>query len=341
MQDGHPKKKEFRENPCKRAKLQVMKKVLIFGGTGFVGTQVCEKLNQRPCRVTVATRRTDSARHLQLLPLVDVAQIDLHDSAALAALVAGHDAVVNLIAILHGSEAAFQKMHVQWPLTLARACKAAGVRRLVHISALGASADSASMYQRSKARGEAALLGAGLDVTVLRPSVIFGAGDKFLNTFASLQQVFPVIPLAGSRARFQPVWVGDVASAVVRCLQDTATSAQVYEACGPDVFTLKQLVQLAGRYAGIAQGQGRPVVGLPDALARVQAFFMELAPGDPVLSRDNLDAMKTDNIASGKLPGLAALGIAPASLEAIGPTYLGARGLRSGLMAKRKTSGRF
>jgi NADH dehydrogenase len=318
-----------------------MKKILIFGGTGFVGTQVCEKLNQLSCRVTVATRHSHHARHLQLLPLVDVAEIDLNDSAALAALVAGHDAVVNLIAILHGSEEAFQKVHVQWPLTLARACKASGVRRIVHISALGASIDSPSMYQRSKARGEAALLGAGLDVTVLRPSVIFGAGDKFLNTFAKLQQVFPVIPLAGSQARFQPVWVGDVASAVVHCLQDSATIGQVYEACGPNVFTLKQLVQLAGGYAGIGHGQGRPVIGLPDALARIQAFFMELAPGDPVLSRDNLDAMKTDNVASGKLPGLPALGITPASLAAIGPSYLGAKGLRSGLMAKRKTSGRF
>ena len=329
------------ETPAKRAKLGLMKKVLIFGGTGFVGTQVCEKLNQLSCRVTVATRRSDNARHLQLLPLVDVVEIDLHDSAALAALVAGHDAVVNLIAILHGSEAAFQKAHVQWPLTLVRACKAASVRRLVHISALGAATESASMYQRSKARGEAALLGSGLDVTVLRPSVIFGAGDKFLNTFASLQQIFPVIPLAGSQARFQPVWVGDVAGAVVHCLQNTATIGQLYEACGPEVFTLRQLVQLAGHYAGIGQGHGRQVIGLPNVLARVQAFFMELVPGDPVLSRDNLDAMKTDNIASGKLPGLEALGITPASLAAIGPTYLGARGLRSGLMAKRKTSGRF
>ena len=318
-----------------------MKKILIFGGTGFVGTQVCEKLNQASCRVTVATRRREHARHLQLLPLVDVIEIDLHDSAALAALVAGHDAVVNLIAILHGSEEAFQKVHVQWPLTLIRACKAAGVRRMVHISALGAAIDSPSKYQRSKARGEAALLGAGLDVTVLRPSVIFGAGDSFLNTFAHLQQVFPVIPLAGSEARFQPVWVGDVASAVVRCLEDNTTAGQVYEACGPQVFTLKQLVQLAGSYAGINHGQGRPVMGLPDALARIQAFFMELAPGNPMLSRDNLDAMKTDNVASGQLPGLQALSITPAALAAIAPTYLGARGLRSGLMAKRKTAGRF
>jgi len=311
-----------------------MKKVLIFGGTGFVGTQVCERLNQLPCRVTVASRRSASASHLQLLPLVNVVPIDLNDSAALAALVAGHDAVINLIAILHGSEEAFQKVHVQWPLTLIRACKAAGVRRIVHISALGATPQSPSRYQRSKARGEAALLGAGLDVTVLRPSVIFGAN-------ARLQQVFPVIPLAGSTARFQPVWVGDVASAVLHCLHDTTTIGQVYEACGPDVFTLRQLVQLAGRWAGVNHGRGRPIVRLPDALARLQAFFMELAPGDPMLSRDNLDAMKTDNIASGRLPGLRELGIAPASLEAIGPTYLGARGLRSGLMAKRKTAGRF
>ena len=318
-----------------------MKKILIFGGTGFVGTQVCEKLNQSSCRVTVATRRREHARHLQLLPLVDVIEIDLNDSAALAALVAGHDAVVNLIAILHGSEEAFQKVHVQWPLTLIRACKATGVRRLVHISALGAAIDSASKYQRSKARGEAALLGSGLDVTVLRPSVIFGAGDSFLNTFANLQEVFPVIPLAGSDARFQPVWVGDVASAVVRCLEDNTTAGQVYEACGPQVFTLKELVQLAGGYVGINQGQGRPVIGLPDALARIQAFFMELAPGNPMLSRDNLDAMKTDNVATGKMPGLQALDITPAALAAIAPTYLGARGLRSGLMAKRKTAGRF
>ena len=318
-----------------------MKKILIFGGTGFVGRQVCEKLNQRLCHITAATRRSGNARELQLLPQVYVAEVNLGDSAALAALVAGHDAVINLIAILHGSEEDFHKAHVQWPLALARACKAGGVRRLIHVSALGASTDSPSLYQRSKARGEAALLGSGLDVTALRPSVIFGAGDRFLNTFAQLQQVFPVIPLAASQARFQPVWVGDVASAVVHCLHDSQTIGQVYEACGPDVFTLKELVRLAGCYAGVNGGRGRPVIALPGALARIQAFFMELLPGEPLLSRDNLNAMKTDNIASGKLPGLRELGITPASLAAIAPTYLGTRGLRSGLMAKRKTAGRF
>lgn len=318
-----------------------MKKILILGGTGFVGQHVCEKLSRLPCRVTVATRRLSNAQHLQMLPLVDVVEINAHDSMSLAPLLAGHDAVVNLIGILHGSQAEFEKAHVQLPLELVRACKASGLRRIVHISALGASLDSASMYQRSKARGEEVLLSAGLDVTVLRPSVMFGAEDKFLNTFARLQRVFPVIPLAGSQARFQPVWVEDVASAVLECLQDPDTTGQIFEACGPEVFTLKQLVELAGRYAGIDGGKGRPVIGLPDALARLQARLMELAPGEPVLSRDNLDAMKTDNVASGKLPGLQALGITPAALGAIGPTYLGATGLRSGLMAKRKTSGRF
>jgi len=318
-----------------------MEKILILGGTGFVGQHVCEKLNRLQCRVTVATRRRDNARHLQVLPLVDVVEINVHDSMSLAPLLAGHDAVVNLVGILHGSEADFEKAHVQLPLELARACEASGVRRIIHISALGASLDSASMYQRSKARGEAVLLSAGLDVTVLRPSVMFGAEDKFLNTFARLQQMFPVIPLAGSQARFQPVWVEDVASAVVECLQDSDTIGQIFEACGPEVFTLKQLVELAGRYAGVKGGKGRPVIALPDALARLQARLMELAPGEPVLSRDNLDAMKTDNVASGKLPGLQALGITPAAVGAIVPSYLGARGLRSSLMVKRKTSGRF
>ena len=149
------------------------------------------------------------------------------------------------------------------------------------------------------------------------------------------------MPLACAHTRFQPVWVEDVASALVKCLQDPTTIGQIYEACGPEVFTLKQLVELAGRYAGVNGGKGRPVIGLPDALARLQARLMELAPGEPMLTRDNLDAMKTDNVASGKLPGLQALGITPEALGAIAPTYLGARGLRSSLMAKRKTSGRF
>ena len=319
----------------------VMQKILMLGGTGFLGSHVCEKLAEIPCRVTVVTRRRESAKHLQLLPMVDIAEIRSDDNAAMAPLLAEHDAVVNLIAILHGSEAAFEKVHVDMPRQLARACEAVGQRRIVHVSALGASLNAPSMYQRSKARGELALRESGLDVSVLRPSVIFGAGDKFLNTFAMLQKMFPVIPLACSGAHFQPVWVEDVATAIVKCLQDKSTIGKIYEACGPEVFTLRELVEMAGRYSGVNGGAGRSIIGLPIALANVQAWLMELAPGEPLMSRDNLASMKEDNIASGKLPGLEALGIVPAALSAIAPFYLGAQGLRSGLTAKRKTAGRF
>ena len=318
-----------------------MKKVLVLGGSGFVGRHVCEKLNQQQIHVTVLTRRRASTRHLQMLPLVDVIEASNLDSASLAEQLTGHDAVVNLIAILHGNEAAFEKAHVDLPKALVIACQASGVKRILHISALGAAPDSPAMYQRSKARGEAVLRESGLDVTLLRPSVIFGAEDKFLNTFADLQQLFPVIPLASSEARFQPVWVEDVAAAVVECLIDRSTIGKTFEACGPDVFTLRQLVELAGQCAGVNGGRGRPVFGLPAPLARIQARLMELAPGEPVMSRDNLDAMKIDNVASGQLPGLDALEITPSALRAIAPSYLGAQGLRSGLMAKRKTAGRF
>ena len=314
-----------------------MKKILILGGTGFVGRHVCEKLAEGDYRATVLTRRRVNANHLQMLPMVDVIEGSAYDAATLAPLLAEHDAVVNLVAILHGSEAAFDKVHVQLVQTLVKACDAAGQRRIVHVSSLGADSNAPSMYQRSKARGEAVLLSSTLDVSVLRPSVIFGAEDKFLNTFASLQKMFPFIPLAGSAARFQPVWVEDVASAIVKCLEDKSTIGQTFEACGPEVFTLKQLVQLAGQYSG----HDKPVIGLPEALARIQAALMELAPGEPIMSRDNLDAMKVDNVSGGVLPGLAALGITPSALSAVVPFYLGAQGLRSGLMAKRKTAGRF
>jgi NADH dehydrogenase len=325
-----------------------MKKILVLGGTGFVGRHVCEKLVSAGCQVTVPTRQRPNANAIAMLPTLTVLEANIHDPAALQALVQGHDAVVNLVAILQGHEAAFEKAHVQLPEKIARACQAAGVRRLVHVSALGADARNPaglpSMYLRSKSRGEQVLHHANLDLTVLRPSVIFGAEDKFLNVFAHLQQFLPFMPLAGAQALFQPVWVEDVASAVVQALQSQyshASMGQTYEACGPDTFSLKQLVQLAARYAGVNGGRGRPVMALPDAVARVQARLMELMPGEPVLSRDNLDSMKVPNVATGHFPGLSALGITPAALSAIAPGYLGDRGPRSDLMLKRKTAGRF
>lgn len=316
--------------------------VLVLGGTGFVGRHVCEKLARLNIRVTVPTRRRSNAQYVQTLPMLDVLEVNIHDPAALAALVAGHDAVVNLVAILHGDEASFERAHVEFPKKLAAACQQAGVKRLVHISALGAAIDGPSMYQRSKARGEVALQAAGLELTILRPSVIFGAEDKFLNLFASLQKVFPVMPLAGAATRFQPVWVEDVAQAVVNSLSRYASSGkQIIETCGPDICTLKELVQLSAIAAGINRGRGRLVLSLPPFLGTLQALLMRILPGQPLISQDNLDSMKVDNVGTGKLPNLQTLGITPSALAAIVPTYLGNRNTLRQQLALRKTAGRF
>lgn len=298
-----------------------MKKILVLGGTGFVGRHLCGELARLQHRVTVPTRSVSKAQDVRSLPLLDLVQADVHDEAALARLMPGHDAVVNLVAILHGDSFEFQRVHVELVKRVVRACTDAGVTRLVHVSALGAASDAPSMYQRTKAAGEAVLQGSGLDWTVLRPSVMFGEGDKFLALFARLQKSLPILPLAGADTLFQPVWVGDVVSAIVQCLQRDDTAKRTYEVCGPERFTLRQLVKLAGSMSG----HPRPVVGLPNGLARLQAFLMELAPGQPLMSRDNLDSMKVSNVASGKLPGLDALGISPRALSDIGPTYLGRR----------------
>ena len=194
-----------------------MKKVLVLGGSGFVGRHLCEALNRRGIQVTVPTRRLP-ARSVQMLPFVTVVRANVHDADSLRQLIAGHDAVVNLVAVLHGDEARFGQLHVTLPTTVAQACLAAGVRRLVHVSALGADLQGPSMYQRSKAQGEQALQSLasaqGLALTVLRPSVIFGADDAFINLFARLQKVFPLMPLASAGTRFQPVSVQDVARAL-------------------------------------------------------------------------------------------------------------------------------
>ena len=302
-----------------------MSNVLILGGTGFVGRSVCEKLVERSGgaggRITVPSRRPQRAQHLRTLPTVELVQADVHHNAELAQLVVGCDVVINLIAILHGGEADFQRVHVDLPRKLAAACRSGGVKRVVHVSALGAAADAPSKYLRSKAAGEAALRAAGLELTVLRPSVIFGEHDRFLNLFASLQAVAPVMPLAGAAARFQPVWVEDVAAAIVAAIDDRSSIGQTVECGGPTVYTLEQLVRFAGRCAG----HERPVLALPDAIARVQAGVMGWLPGEPLMSGDNLDSMRVPNVLTGDVPGLEALGIQPASMESVMTPLLAGR----------------
>lgn len=302
-----------------------MTHILVLGGTGFVGRSLCEKLVTRSGgasgRVVVPSRRPYRAAAIRSLPTVEVVRADIHVDRDLARLVRGADVVINLVAILHGSAEAFKKVHVDLPRRLSKACQEAGTRRLVHVSALGVQADATSNYLRSKAAGEAMLQASGLAVTVLRPSVIFGEHDHFINLFAQLQAVFPVMPLAGSAAQFQPVWVEDVASAIVACLMDASTIGLTIECAGPQVFTLGELVKLAGKWAG----HTRPVLPLPMFMGQLQALAMECLPGEPLMSRDNLASMKTPNVAGGKLPDLARLGIEATAIEQVMPEVLSHR----------------
>lgn len=297
-----------------------MKRVVVLGGSGFVGRALCQRLFEHDAglRIVVPTRRNAHGDSVRALPTVDIVVADIHDPGALARVLADADAVVNLVAILHGSRGDFEHVHVRLPQHIVQACRQARLRRVVHVSALGVGPGVQSDYLKTKTAGEAVWASSGLDVTLLRPSVIFGVNDRFLNLFASLQALAPVVPLAGSGARLQPVWVQDVAEAVLRCLLRTDTIGKTYECAGPKAFTLSEIVRLAGRWAGVE----RPQIALPDGAATLQAALMELLPGPPLLSRDNLRSLATPNVATPGAPGLAALGITPAAMEAVAPAFL-------------------
>lgn len=304
-------------------------RVLVIGGTGFVGRCVVGRLVAAGHSVHVPTRRLLHARELQVHPTVTVLQADVHDATVLDGLVAHCDAVINLVGILHSSPGKpygpdFDRAHVQLPKSIAHACCRHGVRQLIHISALGASASGPSGYLRSKAAGEQAIrevFAACVDQTTsgytfLRPSVIFGPGDQFMNMFARLARFFPFLPLAGSKARMQPVFVGDVASAVMHILSNPRAIRQSYDLAGPRVYTLGELVELAALWSG----HPRPVVDMPMSIGRLQAFMFECMPGVPLMSRDNLDSLTVDNVSQS--PINPELGIVPTPLESIAPVYL-------------------
>lgn len=302
--------------------MSLPRKVLLVGGSGFVGTAIAERLTRDGVGLVVPTRRLANARHLRVLPGAEVVEADVFDPAVLARLMDGVDAVVSLVGVLHSRPGspwgpAFARAHVELPTKLVAAARAAGGAHIVHVSALGADPAGPSEYQRSKAAGEAAIRAGSPDVAwiILRPSVIFGPGDSFLNLFASLVRRFPLMPLGGAGTRFQPVYVGDVAEAVAESLARADAVGQTYDLAGPQVYTLRQLVEYVGRLTGCP----RPVIPLPEALAMLQATALECLPG-PLMSRDNVRSMRVDNIAGGPPQPW---GRTPTALEAVAPCYLG------------------
>ena len=315
-----------------------MARICVLGGSGYIGRHLVARLAAGGHQVIVPTRRRERARHLIMLPTVDVVQADIRDPVTLEWLLARCDAAINLVGVLQSRNGqpygpAFAAAHVELPKRLVAACLAAKIPRLVHMSALKAAADAPSQYLRSKADGEAAIVAARaqLATTIFRPSVVFGPEDQFLNLFARLQRVLPVLFLASPDAQFQPVYVGDVAEAFVRALDEDESHGKAYDLVGPRTYTLRELVA----YAGQVSGHPRPIVGLGDRLSYLQAWLMELAPGK-LMSRDNYHSMKLPNTSDAKLP----FGIHATPLEAVAPVYLKGLSPRSRYSEFRYHAGR-
>lgn len=292
-----------------------IRNVCVIGGAGFVGRHVVHLLAARSWNVRVPTRRRERAKPLILLPTVDVVEANVHAETELAQLVRGMDAVVNLVGVLHDErgERGFEQAHVELSRKVIAACEAHGARRYIHMSALGADVNGPSRYQRTKGAAEALVRASGLDWTIFRPSVIFGREDRFLNLFAMLLKIAPVMFLARPDARFQPVFVEDVAAAFAHSVTDLAACGKSYDLCGPRAYTLRELVALVGAITG----HRRPIIGLNDTLSYLQALALELAPMK-LMTRDNYYSMKVDNVSSEPFP----FGITPAAIEAVAPAYL-------------------
>jgi NADH dehydrogenase len=301
-------------------------RILVIGGTGFIGRHLANRLGAAGHTILVPTRLFVRGRDLLVVPTLTLLQGDIYDDASLDSMVAGCDAVVNLVGILHGDRgqpygSAFARAHVMLPQRIAQSCRRNGVRRMVHISALGADSAGPSMYLRSKGDGEAAVRKVfaewGHDGwTIARPSVIFGPDDNFTNLFARLARMMPVIPLAGSHTRMQPVYVLDVAAAIQAMLGDSHTAGKTYELAGPQVHTLGEIAGMCAKWSG----HPRFVCDVPMGVGRMQAAFLACLPGTPLMSPDNLDSLKVDNVAA--MPMASELGVVPTALEAVAPTYL-------------------
>ncbi len=294
-------------------------KVLLIGGSGFLGTSVAEQLVANGVAVTVPTRRTIRAKHLWVLPTLQAVEADVHYPDQLAELVCGQDAVINLAGVLHDAKGDFERVHVALPRLIAETCVATGTPRLIQMSALNASMDGPSAYLQSRYRGESAVLeiarkNPSLNVTIFRPSIIFGEHDQFLNMFATLARFSPFIPLGSPEARFQPVWVEDVARAIVQSLAMRETFGQTYALAGPREITLRGLLEFAMH----TSGHRRLILPLGPALSMAQAALFERLPGH-LITRDNVRSMSVANTSREPFPAM--FGRAQ-SMEAIVPGYM-------------------
>jgi uncharacterized protein YbjT (DUF2867 family) len=298
------------------------RRTAVLGGSGFIGRYVVQRLAARGDVVAVGCRHAEEAK--LLMPLGNVGQIaavnlSIDNEELLPAFLAGNAALVNCVGILRESRAqTFERVHHTGPARLARLAREAGIERFVHISAIGADPRSSSAYARTKAAGEAAVRDAFPTVTILRPSVVFGPEDQFFNRFAAMATISPALPLiGGGETRFQPVYAGDVADVVMKCLDDPATAGRTYELGGPKIYSFRELVELL--LAEIRRK--RLLIDLPFGLAAFQARLMSFLPSPP-LTPDQVELLKSDNIVSSGAMGLADLGISPTAVEAILPTYL-------------------
>ncbi len=295
-----------------------LNEICVLGGSGFVGSAIVAKLDAAGYAVKVLTRRRDNAKHLLLLPNVQVVECNVLDYQALNSALRGTDAVINLIGILHQSHRlSFNTMHHQLPAQLVKICADLGITRLLHMSSLQAGENAPSQYLQSKALGELALLAYKdkVNITIFKPSIIFGRGDAFINLFATLIKILPVVMLAKPNAKFQPIWVEDVASCFIAIIENTATYGQTYELAGPKIYSFRELVQQVMNTLSIQ----RPIIGLGDKLSYAQALMMEFLP-IKLMSRDNIRSMEIDSVSAKPFPAI--FGIAPTALEAVIPEYL-------------------
>jgi uncharacterized protein YbjT (DUF2867 family) len=302
-----------------------LRRIVVTGGSGFVGHAALAALRRAWPQAELVVPSRQARAPASIHSGVQWVQADVHDPASATRLLRDADALVHLVAVLHGDEARYRHLHETLVSTWASAARDQAVARVVHVSALGVAADAPSMYLRSKFAGEAAWRQSsaepgGPQVRVLRPSVIFGERDQFTRLFARLLRFAPVLPLAQARALLQPVWVEDVAAAIVALLGEPKRAAfTISEAAGPQEMTLGDLV----RTVAVLSGRRAAVFTVPEAVGRLQAAVLGLLPGEPLMSADNLRSLRVPNVASGRHAGLAELGIQPSPLAATALRWLG------------------